>query len=105
VLSSLDCIRQHASAYVSIRQHASSDEDASCRGIMTWKTGGRYDGEYVDDKMTGCGMMTWADGRRYEVSNATQKHSRVSHLTFCTVFRATGSRAVVQLLLANLSCC
>ena len=33
---------------------------------MTWRTGGRYDGEYVNDKMTGYGMMTWADGRRYE---------------------------------------
>ena len=36
------------------------------RGMMTWRTGGRYDGEYVNDKMTGYGMMTWADGRRYE---------------------------------------
>jgi hypothetical protein len=28
--------------------------------------GSRYEGEWVDDMMTGRGYMVWADGRRYD---------------------------------------
>ena len=34
--------------------------------LVAVRTGGRYQGEWVDDKMTGRGYMIWADGRRYD---------------------------------------
>eukprot|EP00286_Rhodomonas_abbreviata_P022833 CAMPEP_0181311304 /NCGR_PEP_ID=MMETSP1101-20121128/13061_1 /TAXON_ID=46948 /ORGANISM="Rhodomonas abbreviata, Strain Caron Lab Isolate" /LENGTH=619 /DNA_ID=CAMNT_0023418017 /DNA_START=316 /DNA_END=2176 /DNA_ORIENTATION=- len=34
--------------------------------VKTWGDGSRYEGEWVDDMMTGRGFMVWADGRRYD---------------------------------------
>ena len=39
----------------------------SCRAhFLLFAFGCRYQGEWVDDKMTGRGYMIWADGRRYD---------------------------------------
>jgi hypothetical protein len=34
-------------------------------GILKWKDGKRYEGEFVNDKREGNGTFIWADGRRY----------------------------------------
>mmetsp|Transcript_60637 Transcript_60637/g.126999 ORF Transcript_60637/g.126999 Transcript_60637/m.126999 type:complete len:120 (-) Transcript_60637:998-1357(-) len=34
--------------------------------VKNWGDGSRYEGEWVDDMMTGRGFMIWADGRRYD---------------------------------------
>jgi len=36
------------------------------KSIMTWPSGERYEGEFVDDKRNGQGIMTWPSGERYE---------------------------------------
>ena len=37
-----------------------------CFGVFMLRGGGRYEGDYIDDKRTGHGIYTWADGNRYE---------------------------------------
>ena len=32
-------------------------------GILTWKDGKRYEGDFFNDKREGHGKFTWADGR------------------------------------------
>ena len=34
-------------------------------GILIWKDGKKYEGEFVNDKREGRGSFTWADGRQY----------------------------------------
>ena len=36
------------------------------KGVYTWPSGAKYDGDYVDDKKHGKGVMTWPDGRKYD---------------------------------------
>jgi hypothetical protein len=35
------------------------------KGIIKWKDGKSYDGEYIDDKKHGKGIFEWTDGRKY----------------------------------------
>ena len=37
-------------------------------GVLTWKDGKRYEGEFANDKREGEGTFTWADGRKYKGS-------------------------------------
>ncbi len=37
-----------------------------CFWVFMLRGGGRYEGEWVDNKMTGRGIFTWASGNRYE---------------------------------------
>jgi hypothetical protein len=32
-------------------------------GLLVWKDGKKYEGEFVNDKREGKGTFTWADGR------------------------------------------
>lgn len=32
-------------------------------GVLVWKDGKKYEGEFVNDKREGKGTFTWADGR------------------------------------------
>ena len=34
-------------------------------GILTWPSGNKYLGQFVQDKMCGRGMMTWSNGDEY----------------------------------------
>ena len=34
-------------------------------GVIKWKDGKQYTGQYVDDKKHGNGIFEWADGRKY----------------------------------------
>ena len=34
-------------------------------GILIWKDGKKYEGEFVNDKREGKGTFTWSDGRQY----------------------------------------
>ncbi len=34
------------------------------RGIKTWADGKRYEGDYIDDKLHGHGIYTWANRSR-----------------------------------------
>jgi hypothetical protein len=34
-------------------------------GILTWKDGKKYKGNFVNDKREGHGEFVWADGRKY----------------------------------------
>lgn len=36
------------------------------RGVFTWKSGDRYEGDFVDNQRTGKGVYTWPSGNRYE---------------------------------------
>jgi hypothetical protein len=33
---------------------------------LTWPSGKRYDGEFLDGKQNGYGILTLSDGRKYE---------------------------------------
>ena len=35
-------------------------------GTLTWKTGKKYEGSFLDNKRHGYGVFTWEDGRSYE---------------------------------------
>ena len=35
------------------------------QGILTWSDGRRYEGEFLEDEMSGEGKYTWPDGREY----------------------------------------
>ncbi len=37
-------------------------------GVFVWTDGRKYEGEYFDDKKHGYGVFSWPDGRRYEGS-------------------------------------
>ena len=37
------------------------------KGVLTWKDGTRYDGDFVDNTVTGTGTYTWPD-RRFGVA-------------------------------------
>ena len=34
-------------------------------GVLIWKDGKKYEGEFINDKREGQGTFTWADGRQY----------------------------------------
>ena len=34
-------------------------------GILIWKDGKKYEGEFINDKREGKGTFAWADGRQY----------------------------------------
>mgnify|MGYP003440447615 CR=1 FL=1 len=34
-------------------------------GLLVWKDGKQYEGDFVNDKREGTGKFTWADGRVY----------------------------------------
>jgi len=36
------------------------------RGLLVWRDGKRYEGEFVNDKRDGKGTFIWKDGRKYE---------------------------------------
>lgn len=35
------------------------------QGILTWKDGKSYEGNFVNDKREGQGTFIWSDGRKY----------------------------------------
>ena len=35
------------------------------QGVLTWRDGKRYEGQFVNDKREGHGVFVWADGRKY----------------------------------------
>lgn len=35
------------------------------KGLIKWKDGKSYDGEYFEDKKQGRGTFIWNDGRKY----------------------------------------
>jgi hypothetical protein len=37
------------------------------RGFMIWADGRRYDGEWLENRCNGRGVLTYKNGRRYEV--------------------------------------
>ena len=36
------------------------------KGVYTYATGDKYDGEFKDDKMNGKGVYTYANGDKYD---------------------------------------
>jgi len=34
-------------------------------GILKWKDGKKYEGDFINDKREGTGTFTWSDGRVY----------------------------------------
>jgi len=36
------------------------------RGVLEWKDGKKYTGEFINDKREGQGTFIWADGREYK---------------------------------------
>lgn len=36
------------------------------QGVLVWKDGKRYEGQFVNDKREGRGIFKWKDGRIYE---------------------------------------
>ena len=43
------------------------DDMMTGRGFMVWADGRRYDGEWFENRCNGRGVLTYKDGRRYEV--------------------------------------
>lgn len=43
------------------------DDMMTGRGFMVWADGRRYDGEWYENRCNGRGVLTYKDGRRYEV--------------------------------------
>ncbi len=43
------------------------DDMMTGRGYMVWADGRRYDGEWFENRCNGRGVLTYKDGRRYEV--------------------------------------
>lgn len=37
-------------------------------GILTWKDGRKYEGQFINDKRHGLGIFKWVDGRIYDGS-------------------------------------
>jgi hypothetical protein len=52
------------------------DDMMTGRGYMVWADGRRYDGEWFENRCNGRGVLTYKDGRRYEVREP------ISHLFF-----------------------
>ncbi|MCP4935092.1 MAG: hypothetical protein GY927_13025 [bacterium] len=42
------------------------DDKQHGKGVYTWANGNHYEGDWRDDKMHGKGVYTWANGDRYE---------------------------------------
>lgn len=42
------------------------DDMMTGRGFMVWADGRRYDGEWYENRCNGRGVLTYKDGRRYE---------------------------------------
>lgn len=36
------------------------------KGILTWKNGKKYNGEFNNNKREGKGICVWKDGRKYD---------------------------------------
>ena len=34
-------------------------------GVLAWKDGKKYEGEFINDKRDGTGTFSWQDGRQY----------------------------------------
>jgi len=51
-------------------------------GVFVWNDGRKYEGEYYDDKKHGYGMFSWPDGRKYEGSWLYGKQHGRGFLTF-----------------------
>ena len=49
------------------------DDMMTGRGFMVWADGRRYDGEWYENRCNGRGVLTYKDGRRYEVGEASEK--------------------------------
>ena len=43
------------------------DDMMTGRGFMIWADGRRYDGEWLENRCNGRGVLTYKNGRRYEV--------------------------------------
>jgi hypothetical protein len=35
------------------------------QGVLTWRDGKKYEGQFLNDKREGNGTFIWADGRKY----------------------------------------
>jgi hypothetical protein len=46
------------------------DDMMTGRGFKVWADGRRYDGEWFENRCNGRGVLTYKDGRRYEVRAA-----------------------------------
>ena len=44
------------------------DDMMTGRGFMIWADGRRYDGEWLENRCNGRGVLTYKNGRRYEVT-------------------------------------
>jgi hypothetical protein len=47
------------------RQRVSTKQSYLNQSKYTWSDGSVYDGEWVDNKITGQGVYSWEDGRKY----------------------------------------
>ena len=45
------------------------DDMMTGRGFMIWADGRRYDGEWLENRCNGRGVLTYKNGRRYEVNS------------------------------------